>query len=165
MSETKCRFVQNGKCTNNCAEAIECPTKTYDKDSPYSGCDWYEPAVNTAERLTNRNAWGEVTVSGKDDRDIERKYRAITNRLAELEDKLESGQMLELPHRVGDKVYLVRRNRNLKWVVSKTTVSMYLKHSRLLVKCACDSEWHETKDVFSDKTQAEVRLKELQGEL
>lgn len=41
--QKKCKYVKDGKCTNSCAEAIDCPTETYDKDSAYSNCDWYEP--------------------------------------------------------------------------------------------------------------------------
>jgi len=84
-------------------------------------------------------------------------------RLQELEDKLESGQLVELPHKVGDKVYLVRRNRNYELVVSRTKIEMYLYHWKLLVKCSCDSSWHEPQDIFSDKEQAEARLKRVIG--
>ena len=86
-------------------------------------------------------------------------------RLAELEDKLESGQLVELPFKVGEKVYLVRRNRNWDLVVSRTKIDMYCFHWRLLVKCSCDSSWHEPKNIFSDKTQADARLKELQEKM
>lgn len=107
------------------------------------------------ERLTKVNRQnGYVSIDGVE-------YNECLKRLAEIEDKLESGQALELPFNVGDKVYLVRRNRNFKWVVSRTQVTMYLKHSRLLVKCACDSEWHELEDVFADKKQADARLQEI----
>lgn len=48
MEQNKCKYAKDGKCTNPCAEAIECPTETYDKDSPYECCDWYanESEVN-----------------------------------------------------------------------------------------------------------------------
>lgn len=39
MEQTKCKYAKDGKCTNPNAEAIECPTETYDKDSSYSDCD------------------------------------------------------------------------------------------------------------------------------
>ncbi len=108
-------------------------------------------------RLTEKTESGEI-------RQLTTRANVLC-RLAELEDKLESGQALELPFNVGEKVYLVRRNRNLKWVVSRTKVTMYLIHNRLLVKCACDSEWHEPQDMFATKEQAEARLKELKGKL
>ena len=106
------------------------------------------------ERLTYHSKLGLTNRRGTE--------QEVIDRLAELEDKLESGQLVELPWKIGEKVYLVRRNRNLKWVVSRTTVTMYLKHNRLLVKCACDSEWNDPQDIFTDKSQAEARLKELQ---
>lgn len=60
------------------------------------------------ERLTKRNAWGEVTVSGNGERDVRNKFLAIAERLAELEDKIENGTLIEQPCKVGDTVWLVR---------------------------------------------------------
>lgn len=37
-----CKFAKNGRCTNGAAEAINCPTETYDKGSDYTNCDWFE---------------------------------------------------------------------------------------------------------------------------
>ena len=123
------------------------------------------------ERLTTRNEVGKPIsvlcehchIQDKCDFSKETCCNELADRLAELQDKIESGKMLELPFAIGEKVYLARRNRNYKWVVSRTTISMYIQHRLLLVKCACDSEWHELRDVFTDKSRAEARLKELQG--
>ncbi len=74
------------------------------------------------------------------------------------------GEIVELPYKVGDKVYLVRGNRVGNMVVSRTKIEMYLYHNRLLVKCSCDSSWHELKNIFTIEEQAAARLKELKGE-
>lgn len=47
------------------------------------------------ERLTERNEFGEVYVSGKDEQDVRRKTMAMVERLATLEDMLESGLLVE----------------------------------------------------------------------
>lgn len=39
MEQNKCKYAIDGKRTNPNTEAVECPTKTYDKDSLYSDCD------------------------------------------------------------------------------------------------------------------------------
>lgn len=40
MNNKICTYVKGGKCTNPCAEAIECPTYN-DKDESYDTCDWF----------------------------------------------------------------------------------------------------------------------------
>lgn len=83
----------------------------------------------TDKNLSLRDEWG---------------YSYIYNRLAELEDKLESGQLVELPkpfigygeNAYGETTYLVYRSK---------------------VETYCPSE-----DVYTDKSQAKSRLKELQ---
>ena len=42
MEQNKCKYAKDGKCTNPNAEAVECSTETYDKDSSYTDCDWFE---------------------------------------------------------------------------------------------------------------------------
>lgn len=107
----------------------------------------------------------------------------IYDRLAELEDKIESGQWVELPCKVGDTVWYLN-----------TTPSMYLERDTVyeghiaryhivryplpLGICVCadiqihnkygTSEIPNVKDLgkswFLTKAQAEARLKELKGE-
>ena len=108
-------------------------------------------------RLTEKTESGEI-------RQLTTRANVLC-RLAELEDKLESGQALELPFNVGEKVYLVRRNRNLKCQQTTTKLTKNLKHNRHKDKCASDSERHEPQDMFATKEQAETRLKELQENL
>ena len=129
------------------------------------------------ERLTNRNAWGEVTVSGRDDRDIERKYRAITNRLAELEDKLEDGQAFELPCKIHDKLFTHKKVFG-KWQIEELECWGFHADGRNILFIDCQNAKTASsnslrsfrledfgKSVFTDKNQAEARLKELKGNL
>lgn len=97
----------------------------------------------------------------------------MIKRLAELEDKIESGKMLELPCKVGDNIYFVRVT--LKPYIVETYIDeICFKKDYILVHCAesgrylrFDNDWNLIENywnVYLDKSKAEARLKELQGE-
>lgn len=75
------------------------------------------------------------------------KEEKLKAHIAELEDKIESGQLVELP------VPFIEESENAD---GETTYLVY----RSKVETYCPSE-----DVFTDKLQAEVRLKELLEEV
>lgn len=95
----------------------------------------------------------------------------IVDRLAELEDKLESGRLVELPCRAGDTIYHIwRRVASIQlneFVIRSIDISEY----GITLICRSTDEWDYGKyhispsdeDVFFDKSKAEERLKELKG--
>lgn len=95
------------------------------------------------ERLTKRNEFGEACISGKDNCEVRHKTMAMVERLAELEDKLESGQLIEFP-RITETV------KGIEWAVEYLNTSNY---GSGIAKIHCGT-----------KTQAEAKLKQLRGE-
>lgn len=115
------------------------------------------------ERLTSKDEQGRTKIIHKNCagyNEICEAYVKVVERLAELEDKLESGQLLELPLPKQDVVFhIVKRMRintrtKPKWFYSKRIVSWKGFVSIILDK-GNDGLW------FSTSQEAEARLKEL----
>ena len=102
----------------------------------------------------------------------------IINRLAELEDKIENGTLVELPCKVGQKIWYVSyirieedREINIleEWDVEKIDIYDDVIICRLTHKgtdhynTARNDEFGEK--WFTDKAEAEAKLKELKGEV
>lgn len=113
------------------------------------------------ERLTLRTVHGEVqqltTRAG------------ILDRLADLEDKIESGKMIELLCKVGERIYYTD-----EYIAEFDRVEEYTVEKIEIVKDQIRIWFGDNigyalaenfgKEVFTDKSQAKARLKELQGE-
>ena len=96
----------------------------------------------------------------------------IYERLAELEDEIEQGTLIELPCKVGDTVYKIMHvcghRRIVEFEVSR--ISIYEKEVCIFFHKSKES-WHEwcTKphhfegNIFLTREEAEKRLKELQN--
>lgn len=87
------------------------------------------------------------------------------NRLSELEDKLESGQMLELPCRVGDSIYTVYLDDDNEFKIAETQcIGFNIREGdiEIITGFCCYDTYRYGK--FTDKAQAEARLKELNWE-
>lgn len=129
------------------------------------------------ERLTKRNAWGEVVVSGKNDRDMQNKFMVIAEHLAELEDKLESGLLIKLPCKVGDTIYLIpsKTNFELNKLHKRDKANRVYKQIVDELRFNCNGWYLKTCDYaiqiqgsfketwFLTENEAEARLKELKG--
>lgn len=113
------------------------------------------------ERITNKKGWHE-------DIDLKEEYgyKWIYQRLAELEDKIENGTIIELPCKVGDTVYYETfakngtRNKGIQGhkvsgvrvlVVTENNYSNYWTE----IPLSCFG-----KSVFFNKAEAEAKLKE-----
>lgn len=97
-------------------------------------------------------------------------------RLTELEDKLESGTLIELPCKVGDKVYIPYKFRNKNGVFETIIEEIRIEEKHILfwAKPLYTNNsvrvrylgWKKSKDFnktwFLTKAEAEARLKELQ---
>ena len=91
----------------------------------------------------------------------ESKHTRAYERLAELEDKIENGTLIELPCKVGDIIYSIpfcepyeifeHKVETLRFI-SKTKDGCYIDNS---------FKWFG-ENIFTDKAHAEKRLKELQ---
>ena len=112
------------------------------------------------KRLTKQAGWHK-DIDLKD----ELGYSYIYQRLAELENKIEQGTLIELPCKVGDTVYAVYDNKVhpvTPWRIWYDGNFFYLNS----YKCIYDLLWGSS--VFSSRAEAEIeaekRLLELQGE-
>lgn len=91
------------------------------------------------------------------------------DRLADLEDKIESGKMIELLCKVGERIYYID-----EYIAEFDKVEEYTVEKIEIVKDQIRIWFGDNigyalaenfgKEVFADKSQAEARLKELQGE-
>lgn len=131
------------------------------------------------ERLTKRNASGEVeTVKRPKSSYIQEVYeewdeinRELKLRLAELEDKIKAGTLVELPCKVGDVMYEVVEGIPIQeWEIESICFNRtYPKgviwaertrdfaHWKFWIE-DCGTKW------FLTKAEAEKRLEELKGE-
>jgi len=101
---------------------------------------------------------------------------AVINRLAELEDKIENGTLVELPCKVGDKLFIIAKLVNSgEWVLSNDysvgdfiVTDIYLNINRE-PKFKVNSYTIKLSDfgktIFLTKTEAEKKLRELKGEV
>lgn len=99
-------------------------------------------------------------------------------RLAELEDKIENGTLVELPCKVGDEVYEVQVGNNVFEVNYKYGKVIEHKVSKVQIKSTIIVYWQDGKsnkdygylyndiyfDTYLTKAEAEKRLEELQKE-
>ena len=102
-----------------------------------------------------------------------RESKMVLDRLAELEDKIENGDILEFPCRVGDTVYILWRNKDSgKMEIFEDIIIEILvrKFSNIEVKRILVSEFGPTgilpfcdmnKIWFLNKAEAEAKLREL----
>ncbi len=90
-------------------------------------------------------------------------------RLTELEDKIKNGKMLGLPCKVGERIYYID-----EYIAEFDKVEEYTVEKIEIVKDQIRIWFGDNigyalaenfgKEVFTDKSQAEARLKELKGE-
>ena len=88
-------------------------------------------------------------------------------RLAELEDKIENGQLLELPCKIGDTVYEVFKSHKPPFIQKTTIEKIILTEKGLKLKLARNSLYETAisslgKTLFLTEFEAETKLKELQ---
>lgn len=86
--------------------------------------------------------------------------RIAYNKLSAIEDKIEQGTMIELPCKVGDKVYVIADgiwHCQEVWQFRYDSCGLFVKTVGVY---PYDFEWGET--AFLTREEAEKRLKELQ---
>ena len=119
------------------------------------------------ERLTERVNKGKVKfILTKGENPIE-KFQNALDRLAELEDKIEQGTLIELPCKVGDTVYEVFKEHRPPFIKETTIEKIVITAKGLRLRLARNS-FYETaisslgKTVFFTREEAEKKLKESQ---
>lgn len=114
------------------------------------------------KRLTIRNSDG--SVSQPTSTTIEK----VFYQLAEFEDKIESGLMIELPCKIGDELYLVVRDGKdctiesgsvTQFSVDESGVWVHMRDKYLFSHCIHG----KSKGLFLTREEAEAKLKELQN--
>ena len=105
-----------------------------------------------AERLTKHEAHEGIYEKYPD-------YISATEKLARYEDLEEQGKLIELPCKIGDTVYGIRRYKGR--IVKSGTVSemFYTQEGKLMivVKYVCRGHWG--KQIFATLEEAEAALK------
>lgn len=91
----------------------------------------------------------------------------LYNRLAELEDKIENGTLMELPCKVGDTIYEVFKYHKPPFIQQTKVEKIIVTEKGLKLKLARNS-FYETsisslgKTLFLTEEAAEAQIKELQ---
>ena len=92
-------------------------------------------------------------------------YRKIINKLAHYEDLEEAGRLVELPCKIGDTVYGIRRYQGVRKVQSGIVSEMYFSQKNrliIVIKHVCRGYWGE--NIFGSLEEAEAALKERDAE-
>ncbi len=91
--------------------------------------------------------------------------QTILDRLAELEDMLESGLLQKLPCKVGDKVWVLDDPDYVADIFEMEVEDIEITRSKIIVSGVHNGEYQDfvSSFVFKTKAQAEARLKELKG--
>lgn len=105
------------------------------------------------------------------------KFKLACNKLAELEDKIEQGTLIELPCKVGDTVYLPWEYGGVCSIAYLTVTHIILDTKKSYIRTDFETDiedyWEKYKGgqydfsdfgkiIFTNKAEAEKRLKELQ---
>lgn len=112
------------------------------------------------KRLTKKDS---CYYDDMDNIDVDEMY----NRLAELEDKIENGTLIEMPCKVNDDAIFVVKHEE-DWVMEMGYVkAISIDKDGIWISCHYDgglSYWHKCKDkyLFFKATEAEQKLQELQ---
>ena len=92
-------------------------------------------------------------------------YQKILGKLAHYEDLEEAGRLIELPCKIGDTVYGIRRYSGVRKVMSGIVSEMYFSlenRSIIVIKHVCRGYWGE--NIFGSLEEAEATLKESEAE-
>ena len=119
------------------------------------------------ERVTgNKMSYLEYTMKAQKGEKVEMSLATLLymvkmhQRLAELEDKIEQGTLIELPCKVGDTIYLIFEER---WSVGKKETYLYIRKTKLTYGNMERVIKEYGEFVFLTREEAEKRLKELQN--
>lgn len=97
------------------------------------------------------------------------KIPQMIHRLAELEDKIENGTLVELPCKVGDVVYEVFKNHRPPYIQQTKIEKVIITNKGLRLKLERNSVYETSvsslgKTLFNTQEEAEKRLEEIRNE-
>ena len=85
-------------------------------------------------------------------------------KLAHYEDLEEQGRLIELPCKIGDKVWIIRNYRGVKHAQQGTVYEMYFtKEMKLMITVKYIGRGEYGKTIFATKEAAEAKLAEMEG--
>ena len=140
--------------------------------------------MSCKERLTMHTPEGACLIINANNevdarQELHDKFKLACNKLAELEDKLENGTLIELPCKVGDTVYvvpslcnfrlnIVNRHPENNRICKQKVSSVQMWNSSEWCLWTCDGlnlllQRFYKETWFLTKEEAEARLKELQN--
>ena len=90
--------------------------------------------------------------------------RKVLNRLCDLEDKIEQGEIVELPCAVGDTVYCIRYDRSRKPYIKPLRVLSITTYGEDVVTLFTTRDDRLGLTVFLTPEEANKKLKELENE-
>ena len=126
------------------------------------------------KRLTERHENGYIELmcdscKYNDKCDVETHYcnEAVKNCLAELEDKIENGTLIELPCKVGDTIYEVFKNHKPPFIQQTKVEKIIVTEKGLKLKLARNSSYETSisslgKTLFLTEESAKAQIKKLQ---
>ena len=140
-----------------------------------------------SERLTRRMSDGTVVFTEKSKsfysaqiyEEAREKNRQILDRLCEIEDKIEQGEIVELPFAVGQTIYVITTDSPTR--IEETKISQVVVRLKgngkpqysILAPCVYD-DWGKAKwsfcdnnfgtDFFLDRAAAEAKVREMEGD-
>ncbi len=122
-----------------------------------------ENTMKEYKRITRRTKLGNPYI---DYSEIDLDALGVIRHFADIEDKIENGTLIELPCRLGQTVYRIRR-KPYKAVLERFVVNItycYDYKGQPMWRIFTTTEDILGKTVFLTKTEAEAKLKELQNE-
>ena len=121
------------------------------------------------ERLTRRTGLGVMPSNYDEDFDMNEEtfaeYQKVLGKLAHYEDLEEAGRLIELPCKIGDTVYGIRRYQGVRKVQSGIVSEMYFSlKNRLIIVIKHIGRGYWGESIFGSFEEAEAALKERESE-
>ena len=121
------------------------------------------------DRLTEWTGLGAIALKYQENFDMSdetfAEYQKVLDKLAHYEDIEEAGRLIELPCKIGDTVYGIRRYHSERKVQSGVVSEMYFSQKNrliIVIKNIGRGYWGES--IFGSSEEAEAALKECESE-
>lgn len=114
-------------------------------------------------RLTDKEI-DYLIVNGEYSEDADRLIREAAYELREYRKLEEQGRLIELPCKIGDKVWITRNYRGVEKAQQGTVYEMYFtKEMKLMITVKYIGRGEYGKTIFATKEEAEAKLAEMEG--
>lgn len=121
------------------------------------------------DRLTKWTGLGAMALKYQENFDMSKEtfaeYQKVLDKLAHYEDLKEAGRLIELPCKIGDTVYGIRRYHDIRIVQSGIVSEMYFSQENrliIVINHICRGYWGE--NIFGSFEEAKAALKERESE-